>query len=83
MPNTGMSILIGLFFSLTDQIFFSGGDIFIHAKSDNPSKLFELAQEVQRALPRSAVTGFTDVYSFVYRDGRDLSGFIDGKSKIT
>jgi Dyp-type peroxidase family len=56
----------------------TGGDIFIHAKSDTPSKLFELAQMVQRTLPKGSIDRFTDVYSFVYQNGRDLSGFIDG-----
>jgi len=56
----------------------SGGDIFIHAKSDTFSKLFELAQAVQKVLPKGSILRFSDVYSFVYQNGRDLSGFIDG-----
>lgn len=55
----------------------SGGDIFIHAKSDEMSSLFHLAQVVQQNL-KDDVKSFRDVYSFVYRNGRDLSGFIDG-----
>ena len=57
----------------------SGGDIFIHAKSDNTSKLFELCQKVMATLPAGSVDKFEDIYSFVYKNGRDLSGFIDGK----
>jgi len=56
----------------------TGGDIFVHAKSNNSSKLFELAQIIHRSLPKGSFMGFTDVYSFVYQNGRDLSGFIDG-----
>jgi len=56
----------------------TGGDIFIHAKSDSSSKLFELAQMVQKTLPKGSIARFSDIYSFVYQNGRDLSGFIDG-----
>lgn len=56
----------------------SGGDIFIHAKSNDHSKLFELAQKVVNALPAGSVQDFEDVYGWVYQNGRDLSGFIDG-----
>lgn len=56
-----------------------GGDIFIHAKSDSMGKLFELAQLIQLSLPKNSVAKFSDVYAFVFREGRDLSGFIDGK----
>jgi len=57
---------------------FSGGDIFIHAKCNNRSKLFELAQRIMRELPSGSVEKFEDVYGWVYQNGRDLSGFIDG-----
>jgi len=30
------------------------------------------------ALPKDSVKQFEDIYSFVYKNGRDLSGFIDG-----
>ncbi|XP_034328205.2 dye-decolorizing peroxidase YfeX [Magallana gigas] len=56
----------------------SGGDVFIHAKCNTPSKLFELAQVVMKNMPANSVESFEDVYSFVYKNGRDLSGFIDG-----
>lgn len=56
----------------------AGGDIFIHAKSNSVSKLFELAQKVMASFPEGSVAKFEDVYSFVYKNGRDLSGFIDG-----
>ncbi|XP_061183940.1 dye-decolorizing peroxidase YfeX-like [Saccostrea echinata] len=56
----------------------SGGDVFIHAKCNTPSKLFELAQVVMKNMPPNSVESFEDIYSFVYKNGRDLSGFIDG-----
>lgn len=56
----------------------SGGDIFIHAKCNTYSKLFELCQRIIHDLPADSIDKFEDVYSFVYRNGRDLSGFIDG-----
>ena len=55
-----------------------GGDVFVHAKCNTPSKLFELAQLFVNSLPAGSVKDFEDIYSFVYRNGRDLSGFIDG-----
>ncbi|KAK0052740.1 deferrochelatase/peroxidase YfeX [Biomphalaria pfeifferi] len=56
----------------------SGGDIFVHAKSNQISKLFELSQLFINSLPKDSVESFEDIYSFVYQIGRDLSGFIDG-----
>lgn len=56
----------------------SGGDVFIHAKCNEVSKLFELADMVLRSLPKDSVDTFEDIYSFVYQGGRDLSRFIDG-----
>ena len=53
--------------------------MFVHAKCNTPSKLFELAQMFINSLPAGSVKDFEDIYSFVYKNGRDLSGFIDGK----
>ena len=55
--------------------------MFIHAKSNETSKLFELAQVFLSNMPADSIEDYEDVYSFVYRNGRDLSGFIDGKNK--
>lgn len=55
-----------------------GGDIFIHAKSHNRSVLFELAQRIMKEMPAGSVESFEDTYGWVYQNGRDLSGFIDG-----
>lgn len=56
----------------------SGGDVFVHAKSNCMSKLFELSQLFLNSLPAGSVDNADDIYSFVYKNGRDLSGFIDG-----
>jgi Dyp-type peroxidase family len=56
----------------------TGGDIFIHAKSSNYSNLWELAQLIVGAMPTDAVAKAEDVYGWQYKEGRDLSGFIDG-----
>lgn len=56
----------------------TGGDIFIHAKCDELGKLFELTQMLISNLPDNCVDRFEDIYGWVYRNGRDLSGFIDG-----
>lgn len=60
-------------------IYLIGGDIFIHAKCNNYGKLFELTQAIMNNLPPRSVDRFEDIYGWVYRNGRDLSGFIDGK----
>ncbi|CAH8567510.1 unnamed protein product [Schistosoma mattheei] len=56
----------------------ASGDIFIHAKCNNYGKLFELTQAIINNLPPRSVDRFEDIYGWVYRNGRDLSGFIDG-----
>jgi len=56
----------------------TGGDIFVHAKCNQMSKLFELCQRVMAVLPENAVDKAEDTYSFTYKYGRDLSGFVDG-----
>ncbi|XP_077998108.1 dye-decolorizing peroxidase YfeX-like [Glandiceps talaboti] len=56
----------------------TGGDIFIHAKSNKYSKLYELSQRIIRQLPAGSVEKADDIYGWVYQNGRDLSGFIDG-----
>ncbi|XP_059171334.1 dye-decolorizing peroxidase YfeX-like [Physella acuta] len=56
----------------------TGGDIFVHAKSNNMGVLFDLCQLFIKSLPESCIESFEDIYSFQYRNGRDLSGFIDG-----
>ncbi|TGZ59157.1 hypothetical protein CRM22_009248 [Opisthorchis felineus] len=56
----------------------TGGDIFIHAKCHERGKLFELCQAVIHSFPAGSIDKFEDIYGWVYRGGRDLSGFIDG-----
>ncbi|XP_003377104.1 sodium-dependent phosphate transport protein 2B [Trichinella spiralis] len=54
-----------------------GGDIFVHAKCDTKSNLFDFAWRVVELL-RPYVKAFSDVYGFSYHGNRDLSGFVDG-----
>jgi putative iron-dependent peroxidase len=56
----------------------SGGDVFVHAKSHNRGNLFELTKEFLRSLPKDSVASVEDIYGFVYKNGRDMSGFVDG-----
>jgi putative iron-dependent peroxidase len=57
-----------------------GGDIFIHAKSSSYSNLWELARLVVHSMPPGSVAKAEDIYGWQYKEGRDLSGFIDGES---
>lgn len=59
-----------------------GGDIFIHAKSSNYSNLWELANVILRSIPAGSVAEAEDIYGWQYKEGRDLSGFIDGQQMI-
>uniref|UniRef100_A0A0V0J6E0 Putative deferrochelatase/peroxidase YfeX n=1 Tax=Schistocephalus solidus TaxID=70667 RepID=A0A0V0J6E0_SCHSO len=56
----------------------TGGDILIHATCAEYGKLFELSQAIQAEIPEKAIEKTEEVYGFRYRNGRDLSGFIDG-----
>ncbi|BHF81717.1 hypothetical protein SprV_0802485000 [Sparganum proliferum] len=56
----------------------TGGDIWIHASCAEYGKLFELSQAIQSEIPQKAIEKTEEVYGFRYRNGRDLSGFIDG-----
>ncbi|CAH8593458.1 unnamed protein product [Schistosoma curassoni] len=56
----------------------SGGDIFVHAKCNVHGMLFDLAKYIIQNMPRGCVDKFEDIYGWTYRDGRDLSGFVDG-----
>lgn len=58
----------------------TGGDIFIHAKSNSHSKLFELADRVIKAFPRGSIDFFEDLYGFIYKDGRDFTGCPYGRA---
>lgn len=56
----------------------TGGDILVHATCGEKGKLFELAQAILADMPEEAIEKTEETYGFVYRNGRDLSGFIDG-----
>jgi putative iron-dependent peroxidase len=55
----------------------TGGDVFLHIKSDRPDLNFELAQSVLHDL-HGRVRVLEEVHGFTYLDSRDLTGFIDG-----
>ena len=55
-------------------VFPSGDDVFVHAKSNTPSKLFELAKMVIQSLSVAALQDFEGIYSYVCNSGRDLMG---------
>jgi putative iron-dependent peroxidase len=55
----------------------TGGDVFLHIKSDRPDLNFELARSVLHDL-RGRVQVLEEVHGFAYLDSRDLTGFIDG-----
>ena len=65
------------------MLYLLGGDIFIHAKSSCYSNLWELAQLIVRSMPPGSVAKAEDIYGWMYKEGRDLSGFIDGESHDT
>lgn len=56
----------------------TNGDIFVHGKSNDLSKLYDLAKEIRHRLPAGAIGRFNDDYAFKYRSNRDLAGFVDG-----
>eukprot|EP00743_Colponemidia_sp_Colp-15_P001452 GILK01001591.1.p1 GENE.GILK01001591.1~~GILK01001591.1.p1 ORF type:complete len:382 (+),score=35.39 GILK01001591.1:43-1188(+) len=56
----------------------TGGDIFVHVKTLTYSQAFEILDAVLSALPPGSVAKFEDRYGWGYKDGRDLSGFLDG-----
>jgi putative iron-dependent peroxidase len=55
----------------------TGGDIFIHIKSNRHDLSFELATRAKKLLG-SAVSVMDESHGFTYLDSRDLTGFIDG-----
>lgn len=56
----------------------TGGDIFIHIKCDDEGKLFDMARTINCEMPSKAVAKRDETWGWVYRGGRDLSGFVDG-----
>ena len=53
------------------------GDVLLHVISKRPDLNLELAMRVRSELG-NRVTVMDEVHGFKYRDGRDLTGFIDG-----
>jgi putative iron-dependent peroxidase len=55
----------------------TGGDLPLHVVARQPDLGFDLATALRKRL-RGAVRVMEEVQGFRYRDGRDLTGFIDG-----
>ena len=55
----------------------TGGDVFLHIKSNRPDLNLDLARNVLGPLEGKVRTG-EEVLGIRYRDSRDLTGFIDG-----
>lgn len=55
----------------------TGGDIFIHIKSNRQDLSFELASRIKNHL-EGLVEVMDETHGFTYLDSRDLTGFIDG-----
>jgi putative iron-dependent peroxidase len=52
--------------------------VVLHVKGSTQSQCFEVVQAFVDSLPENAVEKVEDRYGWQYRDGRDLSGFLDG-----
>merc|ERR1711974_77860 len=61
----------------------TGGDVFVHVKASSKSLAFEVVRRLTNALPSGSVAGLSDIYGWKYKDGRDLSGFIDGTNNVS
>jgi len=61
----------------------TGGDILLHIKSKTRSEAFEIFQIFLQSLPKGSVISFFDEYGWQYKDGRDLSGFLDGTENVS
>jgi len=56
----------------------TGGDIFLHVKAETTSLCYETVEAFLVSLPKGSVEKVDDKYSFQFKEGRDLSGFLDG-----
>lgn len=56
----------------------SPSDIVLHVKGQTQSLCLEAVQSALRKLPKGSCTVVHEHYGYKYRDGRDLSGFLDG-----
>ncbi len=52
--------------------------IVLHVKGSTRSQCYEVVQGLVDQLPENAIEKVEDRYGWQYRDGRDLSGFLDG-----
>jgi len=59
------------------------GHIILHVKAQTRSLAYETVDAFVSSLPSSKIESVEDHYGWKYRDGRDLSGFIDGTENVT
>lgn len=53
-------------------------DIILHVKANTRSLCYEVVEQFVESLPQDAIESIADQYGWQYKDGRDLSGFLDG-----
>mmetsp|Transcript_14640 Transcript_14640/g.23837 ORF Transcript_14640/g.23837 Transcript_14640/m.23837 type:complete len:484 (-) Transcript_14640:29-1480(-) len=53
----------------------TGGDIFLHMKSNNRGQCFSVARRVVEAIPVESIIDAEDVYGYEYENGKDLLGY--------
>ncbi|CAL1529722.1 unnamed protein product [Lymnaea stagnalis] len=58
----------------------SDGDIFVHAKCESYGQLFDFCKHYMHGFPECSILEFEDVYGFDYKNGRDISGFLDNQT---
>ncbi|KAH9492514.1 hypothetical protein Btru_046302 [Bulinus truncatus] len=56
------------------------GDIFVHAKCENHGQLFDFCKHYMHGFPECSILEFEDVYGFDFKNGRDISGFLDNQT---
>jgi len=55
----------------------------LHIKGETNSLCYETVDEFLSKLPKGSVAKVEDTYGWTYRDGRDLSGFLDGTMNVS
>ncbi len=67
------------FQAIGDEVPATGGDIFFWLQGPAPDVVFEAVLAIQTAMS-SVADVFVDQAGFVYKDSRDLTGFVDGSA---
>jgi len=59
------------------------GQVILHVKAQTCSLCFETVKAFVDSIPQQNLCHFTDHYGWQYKDGRDLSGFLDGTENVS